>query len=83
MSGIADQKYLRLLRAMTPEQLREYLQRLERGYVDVKIKRRRKQVLVTMEKHDPLLGNFRITIAPSGNVTGGKVHAISARELIS
>lgn len=70
---LTEQKYLKLLRAMTGAQLEQYRNRLARGYEDKKIVRAKSGlVAVYMELHDRLLGNFACVIYPDGSVEGGK-----------
>lgn len=71
---LTDQKYLRLLRMMTPAQSQEFALRLKRGFIDTKIRRwKGGGVLVYMEMHDKLLGNFAIVIEQDGRVRGGAI----------
>jgi hypothetical protein len=72
---LTDQKYLRLLRMMSPRQAQEYLSRLQRGFMDTRIRRSKLGgVIVYMEKHDAI-GNFAIAIGSDGRVRGGKINA--------
>lgn len=76
MPRLTDQKYLRLLRLASPQQVQEFTARLQRGFEQTKIRRWAdgKQISIYMEKHDSV-GNFAIVIEPSGAVRGGRIRA--------
>lgn len=72
---MTNQKYLKLLRAMSSQQLALYYARLKKGYTDERIYKSSKsgRVAVVMSLHDKLLGSFRVVIYPDGSVEGGRL----------